>query len=187
MKKIKILLAIAIIILIVIIFSALLLKKKVIENPEGLISQMKDLADLRLQSIHLTENSPGGARWELTAETARYFREGNYALLERINIIYYDKKAGKITLTSNSGKMNMETRNVEVYGNVILTYGDLYVLRGDSLKFDSKEKKINSDGPVSLEGPRIKLKGIGISIDLNTETLSILKDVHSLIDVSEKK
>ncbi|MEM2983542.1 MAG: LPS export ABC transporter periplasmic protein LptC [Candidatus Bathyarchaeia archaeon] len=187
MKRFQVILAIAIVLIITIIFSALILRKKVIERPEGLISQLKDLADLRLQSIHLTENLPSGGHWELTADTARYFKEGNYTILEKIQLFYSDRERGTMTLTSQRGQMSMESRNVEVSGNVVLTSDDGYVFRADYLKFVSKEKRIYTEGPVYLEGPGIKLRGTGMSLDLNTERVNIFKGVWSLIEVSDER
>lgn len=182
MKKFQIILAVAIVLIASVILSALIFRKRVFEHPEGLLAYVADGADLELKSVHFTENTPEGKLWELTANTAQYFKEKKYALLDKVHLLFFDKERGTMTLTSEKGKLFVESNDIEVFDNVILTSLDGYVLLTDSLHYNAKERKVFTKAPVFVEGPGIKLRGVGLNLDIETERMRLLKDVWSMME-----
>ncbi len=185
MKRLQILLAIAIVLIASSVLSALIFRKKVIEHPEGLLAYLPNGADMALKSVHFTENTPEGKLWELTANTAKYMKKNEYALLDKVHILFFDKKRGTMTLTSEKGKLFTKSKDIEVFGNVVLTSMDGYVLLTDSLHYNSKERKVFTEAPVTGEGPGIKMRGVGLTLDLETERVRLLKDVWTMMERSE--
>jgi LPS export ABC transporter protein LptC len=184
MKRLQIVLAIAIILIVSIVLSALIFRKKIIGHPDKLLAYVTDGADLELKSVQFVENAPEGKLWELTANTAKYMKKNEYALLDKVHILFFDKERGVMTLTSQKGKLFVESKDIEVFGNVVLTSMDGYVLLTDSLYYNSKERKVFTEAPVAVEGPGIKLRGVGLKLDIEAERVRVLKDVSTMMESS---
>ncbi len=72
----------------------------------------------------------------------------------------------------------MQTRDVEIEGNIIAKSSDGYELRTESLKFIQASRKIMTKSPVVIKSPRFKLVGLGMVIDLDSQSFRLLNRVE---------
>jgi len=52
----------------------------------------------------------------------------------------------------------------------------------DSLYYDEERRQIYTDDPVLIERAGIRVKGVGILVDIKKGTLSIQKEVETVIE-----
>ncbi|MBI5892929.1 MAG: LPS export ABC transporter periplasmic protein LptC [Deltaproteobacteria bacterium] len=138
-------------------------------------------ADVVVNNVHYTEDKDGNKQWELEALKAQYFKEGDVTIFENVNLTLYAKNGKVYVIKGKNGKLMNETKDVEVNGNVTVTSEDGYKLNTESLKYAASGKQITTNDKVSLTGPRMDVDGIGLLIDMNKETVSVLKNARAVI------
>ena len=62
---------------------------------------------------------------------------------------------------------------------MIVTSSEGYRLRTNSVTYNHQEKKIRTPDPVELDGEQIWMKGTGVLVDLEAQTVKILHEVKT--------
>ena len=145
------------------------------------MKQAAETADLTLEEIHYVETKGEKKAWELTAKSGQHFSETDYTTLEDLMVTFYAEGGRIITLKGNEGSMKGR-KEIEVRGDVVITSSDGYRVTTDSLHFDDEQRRITTEDPVLLEGKGLRVKGVGVVVDLNTQKLSILRKVETVIE-----
>lgn len=138
-------------------------------------------ADVGLDTMHYVETKDGQREWELEAVSARYFKDENLTMLDRVKVVFYHKKGITYTLEGREGRFKNDTRDVEVRGDVVITSSEGYQLKTDSLKMVSGGKEISTEGRIVLKGPRLDAEGVGLLIDREAERLTVLNNVKVIL------
>ncbi len=142
-------------------------------------------ADLRLDRVHYTETREGVKEWELEASSAVYRKEGDTMILEKIRATFYGKNQETYHLVGEKGKFNTQTKVIEVYDGVKIDSSDGYHMSTRSLKYQADQKELHTSDPVELEGPAMRVEGVGMVVDLNRERVKILKGVTTTLSSLE--
>ena len=119
-------------------------------------------ADLTIDQMHVVQNKQGDKNWEMWAKTAKIYHKKNLTELEVIHIRYYPKNGKPLDITADNGEMENDSRNMLVRGNVLIKSSVGYTLRTDSLRFRPKDKQIDTDAKILLEGKSFNLTGVGL-------------------------
>jgi LPS export ABC transporter protein LptC len=151
-------------------------------SPEKISPSQPDAsADLRLDRVHYTETREGVKEWELEATSAVYRKEGDTVILEKIRATFYGRNQESYHLVGEKGRFNTQTKVIEVYDGVEIDSSDGYHMRTRSLKYQSDQKEIQTSDPVELEGPTLRVEGVGMVVDLNRERVKILRGVTTTL------
>ncbi|MBI5287296.1 MAG: LPS export ABC transporter periplasmic protein LptC [Deltaproteobacteria bacterium] len=149
------------------------------------VSGVKDVvppkADVTLDRIHYTETRDSQKAWELEAASARYFKEKDITIFDKVKVIFYSKEGRTYTMEAREGMLVNSTKEVEVKGEVIVTSDDGYQLKTDSMRVSSNGKQFSTNDRIVLKGPRIELEGVGVLIDTQVERLSVLGEVKTVL------
>jgi LPS export ABC transporter protein LptC len=145
-------------------------QKKTDENP-----------DVTLENIHYVETKGKRKEWELRAKSGQHFLQDDYTTLNDLNVIFYGEGGRTVTMTGGKGAMKGR-KEIEVSDHVVITSSDGYRVTTNSLHYDAQRKQIFNDDPVVLEGKGVRVKGIGVLVDLQTKKLSILRKVETVIE-----
>jgi lipopolysaccharide export system protein LptC len=137
-------------------------------------------ADLTLEDIHYVETKGKKKEWELRAKSGQHFREADYTTLEDLAVTFYGEEGRVITLKGNKGSMK-ERKEIEVWGDVVITSSDGYRVTTNSLRYDGAKQQITTEDPVMLEGKGVEVRGVGLVVDLKTKKISILRKVQTVI------
>jgi len=151
-------------------------------NEEGKIiqemEQAAETADLTLEEIHYVETKGDKKEWELRAKSGQHFRKDDYTTLEDLTVTFYAEEGRIITLRGDKGSMKGR-KEIEVWGNVVITSSDGYRVSTNSLRFDDEKQQISTAEPIMLEGKEgLQVKGVGAVVYLKKKTLSILRKVR---------
>jgi len=142
-------------------------------------------ADLKLDRVHYTETREGVKEWELEATSAVYRKEGDTVMLEKIRATFYGKNQESYRLIGEKGRFNTQTKVIEVYDGVRIDSSNGYHMRTRSLKYQADQKELHTPDPVELEGPSIRVEGVGMIVELNRERVKILGGVTTTLSSLE--
>ncbi len=142
---------------------------------------MPDNVDFQVKDVHFTEVGDPDASWDIKADVARYMKKENLAIFEKVSITMIRHDGRTFTMSGDSAKVNTETKDAEVYGNVTLTSD-----RGDRITtkkvfYSGKEKKAFTEDEIVLTRPGMDLKGKGMVFYVDEQHVKLLSDVKAVV------
>lgn len=138
----------------------------------------------QMESLSLTEIEKGDKRWLLNAAKAEYLGDRHEIRIQDIHLEFYGPDQEIIYLRAQEGLVNTKERDLALKGGVTLKRGD-FTIRTPEVRYLAKERALVAPEDIVLEGPRTKVSGKGLSIDLNKKRL-VLKE-HRLTTVKLEK
>lgn len=148
-------------------------------------------ADQVLENVQLIGTENGRREWELNAETAVDFKGSGEWQLEKIKTIFFGKLGAHYFVKGKTGQVNIETRDMMISGDVMTRTSNNYELKSDVVFYDSKNKVLKSESPVSILGPkdekgnRLRLAGIGMNALVEEGKTVILDNVKGEIALED--
>jgi len=138
----------------------------------------------RMESLALTEIDQEGKRWKLSAVRAEYLKNHNEIRIQDIYLEFYGPDQEIIYLQAQAGLVNTKRRDLALTGDVRLEWGDVTIRTGE-VRYLPQERALVSPEVVTLEGPRLRVTGKDLVIDLKKKRL-ILKQ-HQLTTLKLEK
>jgi len=138
-------------------------------------------ADIRIEKARYVETRDGRTEWELEADSAQYFKDDNLTVFENVRVVFYSQNGINYILEGKKGRLRNDTKDMDVFGDVVVTSGDGYKLKTDSLRYSAAVKQITSNDRVVFTGPNIKIEGIGLLADMITDRVSVLANVRTVL------
>ena len=130
---------------------------------KALLKIMSDRVDLQVRDVHYTEVGDSGMKWEIRADTARYQKKENLALFEKLAVKLVMKDGKTFVMTGDHGRLNTESKDMEIEGNVgiVSENGDRF--KTDRLRYRNADKVIETDGRSrwKIESVRVKRRRNG--------------------------
>ena len=140
-----------------------------------------DDANVSLNDFDYCDVREGNSRLILRAATARFFDARQETVLNQVKAVFHLKDGGKVELQADEGLFHNDNNNVEVNGNVRVSYGEDYVLLTDSLIYEREKELIHTAAVVFLSGQGITLKGQGMRLEIATRKVSILNNIETTL------
>lgn len=144
-------------------------------------------ADLQLNRVKYTETREGKKEWELEATSVRYFKDENTVLLEKVKATFFREDQETYVLVGERGKLNTQTKAIEVFDGVIIDSSDGYRMQTRSLKYEPEKRELSTADPVELKGPQLRVEGTGLIVDLHSQRLKVLSRVTTTFSQTAKK
>jgi LPS export ABC transporter protein LptC len=138
-------------------------------------------ADLKLDRVHYTETREGMKEWELEAASAVYYQAKEIIVLEKVRGTFYGKNEESYTLVGERGSFNTQTKVIEVYDGVKIDSSHGYHMRTQSLQYRADQRELATSDPVEINGPDMRIQGVGMVVELNRECLKILGGVTTTL------
>lgn len=136
-------------------------------------------AKMYLEKIHFVEDKDGKKTWELEATSIQQNREENLLVLQDVKVTVFTEGARTFTITGKEGKVFLDSKNMELHGDVTVSSSDGYRLTTNSVAYRHEEKKLGTSDPVEIEGERIQVLGKGLQVDMEARTFKILGQVKT--------
>jgi len=138
-------------------------------------------SDLKLQKVHVIEKKRDRKEWELEADSTEMFNKENITILKNVRLKFFPENREEITVVGKKGKFNNNTKNMEIYGNVVVSSNDGYSLKTNSLRFTSSTKVVETDDPVEISKDGLSIIGKGLFSQLDKQKLEIKRDVKAIL------
>lgn len=152
------------------------------DNRSNLLKILPDEADIRISDFIFTEVGKENMRWEVKARSAEYQKKLNLALLDQVRIKLTTPDGRIFILTGDEGKMQTETKDVELNGHVVMISDAGDKFSTDYLRYSDAEKRIYTDAPVRLENENMHIEGVGLSILVNKGQVTLASNVRAKIN-----
>jgi LPS export ABC transporter protein LptC len=153
-----------------------------IDKPKNILKVLPDNVDLQIKDFVYTEVGKGKSKWEVKASTAQYDKKKNLAFFDKVQIKLTTAEHKVYVMTGDKGQMQTEKKDIEIKGNVVIISDSEDRFTTDYLKYSDGEKKFYTDAPVTMENKRMKIRGTGLTIYMNTGELSLLSSVKATIN-----
>ncbi|MGD9160672.1 MAG: LPS export ABC transporter periplasmic protein LptC [Desulfobacteraceae bacterium] len=150
-------------------------------------NEIAPTADISAEKLNITQIDPDkDTRWTLGVVKGNYSGKGDEnktARMERFRLKFQQKHGFDLELEGNSAKYNENDNNkIELSGEIKGKTSNGYMFYTEHMMINLKENILNTDEVVTCVGPFFSGTGKGLFIDLDKETLKILKDVISTFD-----
>jgi LPS export ABC transporter protein LptC len=155
-------------------------------SEDNRIKILSDNIDLQVRDVLYTDVADTGLKWEIIADTAKYMKSENLAVFDNLKIKVITQDGKTFVMTGKSGRMNTETKNIEISGNVTIVSDQGDRLTTDILKYSGSEKRIYTDSPVVMENARMQVRGTGMTLSLNDQGVSLLSKVKARIHKNDR-
>ncbi len=152
------------------------------DKKSNIIKILPDEADVRIQDFIYTEVGQDNIRWEVKAKSAQYQKKLNLAFFDRVEIKLTTTDGKVFVMTGDEGRMQTDTKDVELKGNVVITSDTQDKFSTDYLRYSDGQKKIYTDAPVVMESKKMKIQGVGLSIFMNKGELLLSSGVKAIIN-----
>lgn len=179
------LLMVAIAIEVLIVAPASIDKSKDLSDEANIPEVNPNTTEQVMKGVHLVETRADGKEWELWAEQAYNFREDGTWILEIVKIRFFGSDNIYYDVTGKKGQVDPKRKNIKIEGAVTTLTSNGYLLKMNDTVYNSDTKIMTSDSPVKMLGPEIKgesrleLTGFGVTTNMETNEVKILKDVHA--------
>jgi LPS export ABC transporter protein LptC len=153
--------------------------------PEEDLEALPRHIDLSLQEIRYTETSDGLRRWTLVADTAAHSVSEGVSRIENIQMTFYDAQGAEdVTLAARSGSFKVDSREVEVHGDVVVKSSQGFALYTEQLIYRETDRMIRTDAPVRMVSDRMALTGNGMLLSVVDHNLVLLSAVRARIEAT---
>jgi LPS export ABC transporter protein LptC len=145
-------------------------------------SPLKILPDnvaLQVKNVHYTQVGDADAKWEIKADTARYFKKENLVLFDDITVTLETRNGKTFVLTGDRGQLNTNTRDAGITGNVKIVSDNGDHLTTDRLTYSQVDKSFHTNSAIVMENPRMRVEGVGMSLSLKNGELTLFSKVSA--------
>jgi LPS export ABC transporter protein LptC len=150
-------------------------------SPKTLLKVMADNVDLQVKNVVYTDVGQSGEKWEIKADTARYLKKENMALFDKVQIKLVTSDGKTFIMTGDQAKLQTDTKNIEIFGNVEIVSDRGERFRTDRLHYTDADSTVHTDGTVTMGGAQMQIRGAGMTLNIKKGQLSLLSQVKGQI------
>lgn len=150
--------------------------------PEAAQSTSDDKAHLTINHLEYSDVAHGRTRYTVKADTARHYANEQQTLLTKMNGVFYLDDGGKVTLEGDEGVIHHATKNMEIHGNVRVSYNGTYQMTTARLFYDHDRHVIHTPDRVVIESRGFRLCGVGATMDVAERIIKVLSRVDTQLE-----
>jgi LPS export ABC transporter protein LptC len=153
--------------------------RKEIKEPEPIPNETAVDAKMYLEKIRFVEDKQGRKTWELEAKSIEQHEDQDIVDLNDVKVTVYTKEGRRFVISGDRARVNQQSKDAKLTGNVTLITNDGYRLRTKSVAYHHQEKQIDTSDPVEIDGEEFRVQGQGLFVDMEARTFKILGRVNS--------
>jgi len=166
-KKLKLFFLAFIVVALTAVIAVFINYRRVLENPEKLISSFPVDSNLSIGKIHQTSTKNGVKEFSLDAASAYYTASKKTVVLNDLSVTFFLKNKQEVYLTANKGILITDSKDIEITGNVIVK-NESSRLFTEKIQYKHGRRLLLSKVPVKIIGNSYQLTADRMSLDLNT-------------------
>jgi len=167
LKKLKLFFLAFITIALTAVIAVFINYRRILENPEKLISSFPVDSNLSIGKIHQTSTKNGVKEFSLDAASAYYTASKKTVVLKDLSVTFFLKNKQEVYLTANKGILKTDSKDIEITGNVIVK-NESSRLFSEKIQYKHGQRLLLSKVPVKIVGNSYQLTADRMSLDLNT-------------------
>jgi LPS export ABC transporter protein LptC len=147
-----------------------------------------ELPEQQFFNYRLVETNAGVPQWILQSDVMNKYSGQRDAELVSVHIDFYKEGVHFSTLTSDSGRANLQTKDIFAWGDVVVVNNDGRKLETEELYFDNKTQLIFNDVFDRFTRGDDVVEGIGLEAPPDLEYIEIKQRVEAdVLDSEEPK
>jgi LPS export ABC transporter protein LptC len=150
------------------------------------IKILSDNVDLQVRDVLYTDVGDSGLKWEIKADTASYMKSEQLAVFDKVTAKIIMQDGMTFVMTGNKGRMNTETKDLDISGDVTVTSNQGEHFTTDVLKYSNAEQRIYTDSQVVMENARMRIRGTGMSLSLKDRNVTLSSKVTARINGNDR-
>jgi LPS export ABC transporter protein LptC len=166
-KKLKLILLSVIVSALGITLAVFITHRNSLDKKGHVVSNIRSKANISIGKAHQTAIKNGIKEWNLEAASVNYMVEKNQAIFKDLFITFYLKDKSQVYLTANKGILNIDSKDMEIFGNVVIKNAT-YRLKTENLFYRHNRRIIFSKVPVTVTGDALEFAADSMSLNLNT-------------------
>ena len=139
--------------------------------------------DMRVQNLHLIEQSEAGDEWELSAHEAEFYDAKQRVVVYRLHAQLLSKEAHPVRVIADSGQIDSTTGNMTIQGNVQLHYLEGYTVETEILHWHAASRVLQTDAAVQIRSALVHIVGTGLLGNIEQQRFVLQDDVHAAFQV----
>jgi len=167
LNKLKLFFLLFIVISLTVVIAVFINYRRILKNPEKLISSLPKDSNLSIGKIHQTSTKNGVKEFTLDASSASYTASKKMVVLNDLSLTFFLKNKQEIYLTANQGILETDSKDIEIAGNVIVS-NENSKLFTKKIQYKHDQRLLLSKVPVKIVGDSYQLTADMMSLDLNT-------------------
>jgi LPS export ABC transporter protein LptC len=116
---------------------------------------------------------------ELRARSADVRWAQDEVLLSKVRIFLAEQERGPVEVKADRGQIDLKTEAFVLQGQVVALTADGQRFETSELRYEPDRRKLVSDSPVRVKGPRIEVVGTGMEVDVPTRRVRLLGPVRA--------
>ncbi|MHB1679097.1 MAG: LPS export ABC transporter periplasmic protein LptC [bacterium] len=135
---------------------------------------------IKLKKINYKFFKHGKLVYEIFSKSLNYLTpKKNIIKLKTVKVLIFNSRnKPKYTITGNSGRLNMKTKNIRFSGNVIVKSAGGSYFKTDLLFYFRHDQKITAPNNIKLSGKKYLITGKGLTLYVKKSIFIIDKDVN---------
>jgi LPS export ABC transporter protein LptC len=117
------------------------------------------LPDIRAQHIQVIAQTDSTANWQVTAEDAAFYNEGQITVLHRVSLQYLQHASPLLRMTAAQGQIDNTTGDITVAGTVSMKYHETYTIETEKISWRALDHVLHTDLPVKIFNPWVQITG----------------------------
>lgn len=149
-------------------------------HPEDILSDVAPNAELTIRNLDHTAIKEGFTEWRLHAEEAQYRGNEKTAQLRDLSVTFYLPEGEEINLSAERGRLDTETNNLVLEGNIRIRRGPL-MMTTELLRYGHQQRVIRTESPVTVSGEKITLTADRMRYDISKRKIFFEGHVHGTL------
>jgi LPS export ABC transporter protein LptC len=143
-------------------------------------------AGLTGKTLHIVEEHPEeGYRFILDADQAISSLNEERVTLDGVGLKFERKNGLTMEIKGVRGDFNKSLNEISLKGDVQGRSSDGYSISTDHIVYNQKEGVLKTDEPVKMKGPFFSVSGRGLLFYPGKETLKIISNVTTMLELKE--
>jgi len=149
---------------------------------DSVLTDLVQEEGLRLKNIHYIQDNPDeGAKWILDADEVNISKDRQHISFNNFHMKLEPETDLAIDLIGSKGNYDKISDEINLSGDLEGHTNNGYRISTDHILYKQKEGHLKADGPVEITGPFFLIKGSGLLVNLETETIRVIKDTATFI------
>ena len=143
-------------------------------------SRMK--ANIQIRDFSFIRTYDGNNEWRIQAAQAEVFEDQQFVWMKDLQVQYESPKGWELSFFGEHGRLDTQTHDFELLTDqdaLEMVVNRNYKIFAKSIRWVDHRQTILSSDPVVIEGPSIRIRGLGMEASLAQQELRVLSDVHA--------
>ncbi len=146
-----------------------------------------DQIQIKGEGLTFTHSEDGAKRWHLAAAGSSLDRSSGVVNLHKVDVVFYGRQGKQVRLSADGAEFDPSDQSLSFEGNVRGTTHNGLRLATNSLVYYDDERMAETDDEVTLSGPSYRMRGQGMSLDLNKNRTVLRKPVTSRVSAMNQQ